>query len=112
MFLEDGSTADFVAATLDPVAKLASLKQGAYHYLLCLNGRYTPESCPLYLTKAGYDELRKNGNQAVSTFRLHTASIMESVRVARPPACRSTAADLTCRSSSASASYAACPTAP
>lgn len=80
MFLQDGTTAEFVAATLDPVAKLASLKQGAYHYLLCLSGRYTPESCPLYLTKAGYDELRKNGNQAVSTFRLHTATIMNVLR--------------------------------
>jgi betaine lipid synthase len=80
MFLQDGTTADFVAATLDPVAKLASLKHGAYHYLLCLSGRYTPESCPLYLTKAGYEELRKNGNQAVSTFRLHTATIMNVLR--------------------------------
>lgn len=80
MFLEDGTTADFVAATLDPVAKLASLKNGAYHYLLCLSGRYTPESCPLYLTKAGYDGLRKSGNRAVSTFRLHTATIMNVLR--------------------------------
>lgn len=79
MFLEDGTTADFVSATLDPVAKLASLKNGAYHYLLCLNGKYTPESCPLYLTKSGYDELRKDSNNAVSTFRLHTSTIMKCV---------------------------------
>jgi betaine lipid synthase len=79
MFLEDGTTADFVSATLDPVAKLASLKNGAYHYLLCLNGKYTPESCPLYLTKAGYEELRKDSNNAVSTFRLHTSTIMKCV---------------------------------
>lgn len=34
MFLADGTVADFVAATFDPLPRLASFKTGAYHYLL------------------------------------------------------------------------------
>lgn len=34
MFLDEGSAYEYVRDTLDPIAKTALLKEGAYHYLL------------------------------------------------------------------------------
>jgi betaine lipid synthase len=44
-----------------------------------LLGHYTPESCPLYLTRRGYDTLRADNAEVMNTFRLHTDSIVKSV---------------------------------
>lgn len=53
------------------------MRTGAYHYLLCLLGHYTPESCPLYLTPAGFTKLQENNGAILDAFRLHTDSIAE-----------------------------------
>ncbi|ELU37705.1 betaine lipid synthetase, putative [Rhizoctonia solani AG-1 IA] len=74
-FLNEGSCYEFARDTLDPIAGTALLKTGAYHYLLCLLGRYTPTSCPAYLTRQGFDKLRENNFERLESFRLHTESI-------------------------------------
>jgi hypothetical protein len=73
------------------------MRSGAYHYLLvsftlvdffrsqgdlnrllqCLLGHYTPESCPLYLTPAGFSKLQEGHGELLDSFRLHTDSIIK-----------------------------------
>jgi betaine lipid synthase len=53
------------------------MRTGAYHYLLCLLGRYIPDSCPLYLTPDGFAKLHDHDGAALDAFRLHTDSIVE-----------------------------------
>jgi hypothetical protein len=76
------------------------MRTGAYHYLLvspiesamnnnaeyfvipgkqCLLGRYTPESCPLFLTRDGFEKLQENDGEILDCFRLHTDSILKCV---------------------------------
>ncbi|KAG8722187.1 hypothetical protein FRC08_005936 [Ceratobasidium sp. 394] len=74
-FLKEGSCFEFARDTLDPLPSTAILKKGGYHYLLCLLGKYTPESCPAYLTKEGFEKLRENNWARLDSFRLHTESI-------------------------------------
>ncbi|CEL60650.1 betaine lipid synthase [Rhizoctonia solani AG-1 IB] len=83
-FLNEGSCYEFARDTLDPIASTALLKTGAYHYLLCLLGRYTPSSCPAYLTREGFDNLRKNNFERLESFRLHTESITNVLRGMQP----------------------------
>ncbi len=75
--LEDGTITDFISATLDPVPKLATLKNGAYHYFLCLNGRYTRASCPLYLTPEGFSALKASAGARTKGIQLHTDTILK-----------------------------------
>ncbi|KAK7035304.1 hypothetical protein VNI00_012071 [Paramarasmius palmivorus] len=42
-----------------------------------LLGHYTHESCPSYLTRAGFEALKAGDGQVLDTFRLHTDSIMK-----------------------------------
>ncbi|KAH8119073.1 hypothetical protein DFH11DRAFT_1780569, partial [Phellopilus nigrolimitatus] len=76
MFLDEGSAFDFLKDTLDPIASTALLRDGAYHYLLTLLGKYTQKSCPLYLTRDGFEILRANNGETMDAFRLHTDSII------------------------------------
>ncbi|KAI7864223.1 uncharacterized protein EV154DRAFT_541102 [Mucor mucedo] len=52
--------------------------QESYFYYLCLNQRYTPTSCPSYLTEYGFNQLKTSG--ALDSFRLHTESILDSLK--------------------------------
>ncbi|KAH8096692.1 S-adenosyl-L-methionine-dependent methyltransferase [Cristinia sonorae] len=80
MFLDEGSAYDFVKDTFDPIPSTALLRDGAYHYLLPLLGKYTHNSCPAYLTRQGFDALRANNCEAMDAFRLHTDSIINVLR--------------------------------
>lgn len=75
--LQDGDIADFISATLDPVPALANMKTGAYHYFLCLNGKYTRASCPLYLTPEGFAELKARNGQRTAGIKMHTDTILK-----------------------------------
>ncbi|KAJ9102622.1 hypothetical protein QFC19_004731 [Naganishia cerealis] len=75
--LEDGDIAEFISATLDPVPGLANMKNGAYHYFLCLNGKYTRASCPLYLTPEGFAELKRRNGQKTAKIKMHTDTILK-----------------------------------
>ncbi|KAG6917420.1 hypothetical protein DXG01_002505 [Tephrocybe rancida] len=78
MLLEEGSIYDFICHTLDPLVSTYLLKTGNYFYLLAraLLGRYTPASCPNYLTLRGFNTLKSNKGGALDAFRLHTDSIV------------------------------------
>ncbi|GAA5903303.1 class I SAM-dependent methyltransferase [Sporobolomyces salmoneus] len=75
VFLSETTTEQFAIDTLDPVAYGTHIANGAYHYQLCLEGRYTKKSCPLYLTRAGFESLKAKNGAALDCFRLHTDSI-------------------------------------
>ncbi|GAA6063494.1 hypothetical protein JCM10212_004453 [Sporobolomyces blumeae] len=74
-FLDETSTEQFAIDTLDPVAYSTHIAGGAYHYQLCLEQKYTKKSCPLYLTREGFESLKANDGGALDCFRLHTDSI-------------------------------------
>ncbi|KAJ7733754.1 hypothetical protein DFH07DRAFT_132329 [Mycena maculata] len=76
MLLDEGGVFEFIRDTLDPLATAHLFKNDNYFYLLGLLGHYTPESCPQYLTRAGFDKLKANNGQALDAFRLHTDSIV------------------------------------
>ncbi|KZT58301.1 hypothetical protein CALCODRAFT_432835 [Calocera cornea HHB12733] len=84
MFLNEGTAFEFVRDTLDPIAKTAVFKHGAYHFLLCLLGHYTADSCPLYLTREGFAALKANDGARMDAFRLHTDSITNVLRGLAP----------------------------
>jgi len=60
------------------------LKYGAYHFLLCLLGHYTADSCPLYLSPDGFAALKANDGALMDAFRLHTDSITNVLRGLTP----------------------------
>ncbi|CAK9784087.1 hypothetical protein CC85DRAFT_58115 [Cutaneotrichosporon oleaginosum] len=77
-FLADGSVADFVRATFDPVPGYSTMKDDNYFYFLCLNGRYTRSSCPAYLKPEGYKTLRDA--RVNNALKLHTDTILNVLR--------------------------------
>ncbi|KAJ3558112.1 hypothetical protein NM688_g1112 [Phlebia brevispora] len=80
-FLKEGVSAQqYAEETLDPIAHKTHMRTGAYHYLLCLLGHYTKQSCPLFLTRRGYEKLREDNGRIMDSFRLHTDSIVNSLR--------------------------------
>ncbi|KAJ7188360.1 hypothetical protein C8R46DRAFT_1157429 [Mycena filopes] len=71
---------EFIRDTLDPLASAYLFKTGNYFYLLALLGHYTPESCPRYLTRTGFDALKADNGRVLDAFRLHTDSIVNVLR--------------------------------
>ncbi|KAF8210227.1 hypothetical protein K438DRAFT_1809216 [Mycena galopus ATCC 62051] len=80
MLLDEGNIYEFIRDTLDPVISTYLLKTGNYFYLLALLGHYTPESCPEYLTRAGFGALKTKNGKVLDAFRLHTDSIVNVLR--------------------------------
>lgn len=77
---EGVSAGQYAIDTLDPVVKHSLLRNDNYHYHLCLKGKYSRESCPLYLKPEGFEALKRNGAKALDSFRLHTDSIVNVLR--------------------------------
>jgi len=75
-FTDEGTVHDFIRDTLDPIGHYSLLSNGAYHYLLCLLGRYTPDSCPDYLTRRGFETLKANNGELMNSLSLHTDTIV------------------------------------
>lgn len=80
VFLRETTTEQFAIDTLDPVALSTHIAGGAYHYQVCLEQKYTPQSCPEYLKRAGFEHLKKDGGVALDCFRLHTDSIINVMK--------------------------------
>ncbi|GJN90988.1 hypothetical protein Rhopal_004002-T1 [Rhodotorula paludigena] len=80
VFLKETSVSQFAADTFDPVALNTSIAQDNYFYQLCLQGKYTKDSCPEFLTRKGFEALKKNNAAALDCFRLHTDSINNVMR--------------------------------
>lgn len=78
--LADGSIEDFICATLDPVPSVAVLKNEGYHYFLCLNGKYSRSSCPIYLTYDGFQALKAKAGVKTDKINLHTDTILHVLR--------------------------------
>ncbi|KAI7890506.1 uncharacterized protein EV154DRAFT_511178, partial [Mucor mucedo] len=79
-------TQEYIENTLDPIPCLSLFNQDQYFYYLCLNQRYTPTSCPSYLTEYGFNQLKDAEKTfyldlwALDSFRLHTESILDSLK--------------------------------
>jgi len=73
MFLSECTTAEYVAATFDPIVRRSLLKDDNYFYLLCLTGRYTFECCPDYLQPPVIEGLKTT--RALESFRIHTDTV-------------------------------------
>lgn len=80
IFKEEGSVEQFAKDTLDPIPARSLLSNENYHYRLCLMGNYTKESCPLYLKREAFEQLKANNAAALDSFRLHTDSIVSVLR--------------------------------
>ncbi|KAF9973226.1 hypothetical protein BGZ73_003564 [Actinomortierella ambigua] len=78
MILDEGSALDYIYDTLDPVMTRSLFKDDQYFYNLCINRRYTQESCPSYLKEQNFCELKHEGR--LDSFRLHTDSILNVLR--------------------------------
>jgi betaine lipid synthase len=107
MFLDETTTEQFAIDTLDPVAYNTHINSGAYHYQcapflskfhsitylltvipnfnrVCLEQKYTKQSCPLYLTKDGFELLKADEGAKMNAFRLHTDSIINVIKQLGP----------------------------
>lgn len=114
MFLDETTTADYAIDTLDPVALNTHIASGAYHYQyvftsapsrsgfseltfffvataflsffrrVCLEQKYTRQSCPEYLTPEGFALLKANDGEVMNSFRLHTDSIINVMKQLGP----------------------------
>jgi len=73
MFLRECTTAEYIAATFDPIVRRSLLKSDNYFYFLTLNGTYTLECCPDYLKPPVINGLRET--KALESFRLHTDTV-------------------------------------
>ncbi|KAJ3729186.1 hypothetical protein DFJ43DRAFT_1156471 [Lentinula guzmanii] len=80
MLLDEGGVYQYVCDTLDPVLSTYLLKTQNYFYLLTLLGHYTPECCPSYLTRQGFEKLKAENCERLKAFRLHTDSILNTLR--------------------------------
>ncbi|GAA97150.1 uncharacterized protein L969DRAFT_92001 [Mixia osmundae IAM 14324] len=83
-YLRETTTAQFAADTLDPVARKTHVKSENYHYYLCLMQKYNELNPPLYLSKEGFKELKRDSAKALDTFRLHTDSIINVLKQLEP----------------------------
>ncbi|SCV73196.1 BQ2448_7121 [Microbotryum intermedium] len=72
VFLSETTTEQFAIDTLDPVAHNTHIGSGAYHYQIPLS--------PEYLTRAGFEALKKNNGARLDCFRLHTDSIINVMK--------------------------------
>lgn len=75
MFMDEGSTAQYLSDTLDPIACQTLLRNSNYFYYLCLMQKYSRDSCPSYLTPEGFLSLKENGGESLNRFRIHTDTI-------------------------------------
>ncbi|KAF9411502.1 hypothetical protein BGZ94_001334, partial [Podila epigama] len=78
MILDEGNAVEYIYDTLDPIMNRSLFKNDQYFYNLVVNRKYTPESCPSYLTEEGFKDLKEK--RATDAMVLHTKSIIEVLR--------------------------------
>ncbi|KAJ1965175.1 hypothetical protein GGI12_000951 [Dipsacomyces acuminosporus] len=86
MLRSEGSMAQYMADTLDPVASSTSFADDNYFYHLLFARQYSPECCPDYLTPKGFGALKKAvaRDNTHTTFRLHTSTILDVLHGLQP----------------------------
>ncbi|KAH9941865.1 uncharacterized protein BXZ73DRAFT_75037 [Epithele typhae] len=72
----------YVVDTLDPVVENTLLKDSNYFYRLCLQGQYSKECRPAYLTEQAHRTLSKPG--AFDGLRVHTDEFVEVLARIKP----------------------------
>lgn len=81
MLQNETNVRQYAEDTLQPITSSTHLKSQNYHYYLTLKQRYhSPENAPAYLSKKGYEILRQNDCALMDTFRIHTDSILNTLR--------------------------------
>lgn len=81
IFKKEGTSVEqFMIDTLDKVPSRSLVKDENYHYQLCLQAKYTHDSCPLYLKPEGFEALKADDGALLDSFRLHTDSIVNVLR--------------------------------
>ena len=83
MYLQECSTAEYMAATLDPVVRRSLFSDDNYFYNLCLQSHHTTKSCPSYLLPESHAKL--SSSRTLDAFRLHT-NCLHDVMLALEPA--------------------------
>jgi betaine lipid synthase len=84
MFLGETTASQYATDTFDPVALSTHLRTENHHYYLCLQRRYSKDCPPLYLTKDGYEALRRDDGKLMDCFRLHTDTILNALLMCEP----------------------------
>lgn len=77
---EGVSVEQFAVDTLDTIPSRNLVRDNNYHYKLCLQHKYSKDSCPLYLKKESFKKLQRDAAALLDTFRLHTDSIVNVLR--------------------------------
>ncbi|KAG0056251.1 hypothetical protein BGZ83_005806 [Gryganskiella cystojenkinii] len=78
LILDEGNAVQYIYDTLDPIMNRSLFKDDQYFYNLVVNRKYTPGSCPSYLTEEGFNSLREN--KSTDALLLHTKSIIQVLR--------------------------------
>ncbi|KAJ3870770.1 hypothetical protein F5051DRAFT_463890 [Lentinula edodes] len=79
MLLDEGGVYQYICDTLDPILSTYLLKTQNYFYLLALLGHYTPECCPSYLSREGFDKLKAKDCESLNAFRIYTETILDAL---------------------------------
>ncbi|CAG8634097.1 4742_t:CDS:2, partial [Scutellospora calospora] len=78
MLLGEGTAYQYICDTFDSVVARYKFVDDGYFYFLCLMLHYDNESCPSYLTKSGFETLKKRG--ALDSIRIHTNYIVDVLK--------------------------------
>jgi len=74
MLLKEGSAYQYVYDSINSTIESYKLSDDNYFFALLLNKKYTPSCCPTYLTRDGFETLKKSGVQRV---KIHTETYKE-----------------------------------
>ncbi|KAI8604163.1 hypothetical protein EDD21DRAFT_397799 [Dissophora ornata] len=78
LILDEGTAVQYIYDTLDSIMTRSLFRDDQYFYNLVVNRKYTHESCPSYLTEAGFQKLKEK--QATDAMLMHTKSIIEVLK--------------------------------
>ncbi|KAG0031362.1 hypothetical protein BGZ81_001325 [Podila clonocystis] len=78
LILDEGNAVGYIYDTLDSIMNRSLFKNDQYFYNLVVNRKYTPLSCPSYLSEEGFKTLKEQ--RATDAMVLHTKSIIDVLR--------------------------------
>lgn len=70
--LMGASVLQYVKDTFDPMVKRSLISTDNYFYYLCLQGKYSKNNCPDYLTEKAYKKFSSTTNNCLDRIRIHT----------------------------------------
>lgn len=69
------STMKYIVDTMDPLLERSLISSDNYFYYLTLNGRYTKDNCPTYLSKKNHEIFSNLSGSPLDSIRLHTDTL-------------------------------------